>query len=262
MMRFAGLICSILAGFPALSAVSVQAAEPAERPMVFAAASTAEALSDAAQAFASTGQGEIRLAFGPSSALARQIEEGAPASLFLSADQEWMDYLQTRGLLSEGGRTDLLSNSLVVIAEKGSRLAFGTLGRDSDLLTALGPGRLAIADPAHVPAGRYAREALETLGLWPSVAERLAPALDVRAARAFVESGNAPLGIVYATEALASRRLSVVGLVPPTAHRPIVYPLALIKGHDGPIARAFAAYLRSPEGLGPFLRRGFTRPAP
>lgn len=225
-------------------------------PVVLAAASLQEGLSEAADRWAALGHARPVLSFAGSSALARQIEAGAPADLFISADEEWMDYVAGRKLLRPGSRTAFLSNRLVLIAPVDSRLRL-TIGRGFPIARALGTGRLAMADPAAVPAGKYGRAALTKLGVWPGVAGRIASAENVRAALALVERGEAPLGIVYATDAKASARVRIVGAFPTASHPPILYPMALLRTARNRDAVAFRRFLLSPQGKAIFVRHGF-----
>ena len=212
-----------------------------------------------ASAWHAAGHPAPRIAYGASSALARQADAGAPAELFLSADLDWIDWLAGRDRLA-GPPVRLLANDLVLIAPVGSpaqvqvRIAPGV-----DLVRALAGGRLAIADPRAVPAGRYARAALESLGAWKAVEPHLAPAADVRGALALVARGEAPLGIVYRTDALAEPRVRVVAAFPDASHPPIVYGMALLAG-SGADARAFAAYAASPPARALWARHGFRFP--
>ena len=220
-------------------------------PMVLAAASLQESLEDAAAAWTARGRAAPVLSFAATSALARQVEQGAPADLFISADEEWMDILAGQGLLRAGTRRDLLGNRLVLVAKRGSEVRS---------LAALGDRRLALADPAAVPAGKYARAALESLGEWQAVESRIAPAENVRAALALVERGEAPLGIVYATDALASSEVEVVRELPAASHPPIRYPAAVLAGSKHPESAAFLEFLSSAEARRVFLRHGFGPP--
>ncbi len=223
--------------------------------VVFAAASLKGSLDEVARAFESSGAGrDVRISYGATSSLARQIEAGAPAQVFLSADQAWMDYIAARGLL-RGPRVALLSNALVLIAP-AARVPRLRIAPGFALAAALGDGRLAIADPGAVPAGRYARAALGTLGVWKAVEGRLAPAANVRAALALVARGEAPLGIVYRTDALAEPRVAVVDTFPESSHPPIVYPLGVLRGAPA-AADAFAAYLAAPAARAIWKRHGF-----
>ena len=192
-----------------------------------------------------------------SSALARQIEQGAPADLFLSADLDWMDYLDQRGLVVRASRRNLLSNQLVLIAPASSSVRIRILS-NMPLARALGGGRLALADPAAVPAGRYARAALTRLQVWDSVAARLAPADNVRSALAFVARGECPLGVVYATDARAEPRVRVAGVFPEASPPPIVYPGAVVAGGRDPAGgAAVLGALQSPRAALIFRQAGF-----
>ena len=225
---------------------------------VFAAASLTDAMRDVAGLWQRAGHEPLRLSFGASSMLARQIEQGAPADLYASADERWMDELARRGLIAADTRRDLLGNTLVLVMP-ADRAKNVTIGRGFDLSALLGKdGRLAVADPAHVPAGLYAAEALKGLGLWQSVADRLAPAQDVRSALLQVERGEAPAGIVYATDAAAAPGVVVAGTFPAESHAPIVYPFALTRRGDTVPGRALMAFLQSPAARAAFVRRGFT----
>lgn len=231
------------------------AAQP-RAPLVLAAASLQESLGAAADAWTRRGHPRPVISFAASSALARQIESGAPADMFVSADEVWMDYLAARKLLRGGTRVPLLTNRLVLVAPAGSKLRL-TIGRGFPLARALGKGRLAMADPDAVPAGKYGRQALTRLGVWHSVKSRIARAENVRAALAFVARGEAPLGIVYATDARAEPGVRVVGTFPAASHAPITYPVALLARSTSRDAEAFRRYLVSPQGKAIFRRFGF-----
>jgi molybdate transport system substrate-binding protein len=241
----------------ALAALPV-AARAREAITVFAAASLQDALRAVGQDWAARGQPGLRLSFAASSALARQIEQGAPADLFLSADEPWMDYLRARSLIEGTSRISPIGNALVLVAPAG-RAEIIALAPGTDLLPLLGPrGRIATGDPAHVPAGRYAQAALGWMGQWPALSSRLARADNVRAALLLVERGEAPLGIVYATDALASPGLRVIATFPPEAHPPITYPFALTRrAANNPNARALLAFLAGAEALPTWQRFGF-----
>lgn len=228
-------------------------------PVVLAAASLQESLTEAADAWAAKGHAKPVISFAASSALARQVMAGAPADLFLSADEEWMDAVAKAGLLRAGTRTTLLGNRLVLIAPASSKVRL-TPARGFALARALGSGRLALADPDAVPAGKYAKAALTHLGVWASVAAKVAPAENVRAAMALVERGAAPLGIVYATDARASKAVRVVGVFPASSHPPIRYPVALLKASRSGDAASFRAFLLSKQGRAIFARHGFSAP--
>ena len=195
-----------------------------------------------------------------SAVLARQIEQGAPAQLFVAANPLWMDHLDAAGALAHDARVDLLGNSLVVVTPRD---AGTTLDPDSvgDWLSVLGEGRLALGDPDHVPAGIYAEAALRALRVWPALEDRLAPAADVRAALALVERGEVPLGVVYATDAAASERVDVVVRVPSHLHPAIRYPLAIVDGHsEDPTVRDLWTCFQGPAAGAIFERRGFRLP--
>jgi molybdate transport system substrate-binding protein len=228
-------------------------------PVVLAAASLQESLTEAANAWAAKGHAKPVISFAASSALARQVMAGAPADLFLSADEEWMDAVAKAGLLRAGTRTTLLGNRLVLIAPASSKVRL-TPARGFALARALGSGRLALADPDAVPAGKYAKAALTHLGVWTSVAAKVAPAENVRAAMALVERGAAPLGIVYATDARVSKAVRVVGVFPASSHPPIRYPVALLKASRSRDAAGFRAFLLSKQGRAIFVRHGFSAP--
>lgn len=233
-------------------------ARAAPQPLtVMAAVSLADALRELCQAWAARGNPAPRLSLAASSALARQIEQGAPADLFASADEAWMDYLQERGLILPGTRVSPIGNRLVLIAPADQPGGVAP-APGADLLARLGPrGRLAVADPAHVPAGRYAEQALRALGLWDGLAPRLARAENVRAALLLVERGEAPLGIVYATDAAASPGVRALGAFPDGSHAPVAYPFALTRHGDRPEARSLLAFLTGPEAAPVWRRFGF-----
>lgn len=230
--------------------------QPAAPVTVFAAASLTDSLTAVADAYKSRTGITVRLSFGASSTLARQIDQGAQADIFFSADTTWMDYLQKNGRIAESSRKDFLGNRLVLIAATDAppnpKIAPGF-----DLAGALGAGRLALADPASVPAGKYARETLTALGVWDSVASRIAPAENVRVALEYVARGNAPYGIVYATDAKVTPGVRVAGTFPESSHTPIVYPVALTKDAS-PGAKEFLAFLMSAQARAIFQKAGFT----
>lgn len=249
-------LAALLALGLALFLPAAAAQAQARGPLVLAAASLQEGLGDAAAAWARQGHAAPVLSFAASSALARQIASGAPADLFLSADEEWMDAVAQRGLVRAGTRVPFLANRLVLVAPLASPVRL-TIRPGFPLLRALGEGRLAMADPDSVPAGKYGKAALTQLGVWPAIAARVARAENVRAALALVERGEAPLGIVYATDARASARVRIVATFPPGSHPPITYPLALLKTSSSPEAEGFRRFLLSPAGRAIFARRGF-----
>jgi len=230
-----------------------------DKVTVFAAASLTDALNALDGAYAaSAGNPPVAASFAASSTLARQIEAGAPAQVFISADTKWMDYLAQKGLIEPGTRRDLLGNKLALIAPFDSAAGALAIDRRLDWPRLLGPdGRLAVGDPDHVPAGIYAKEALIHLGVWPSLEPRLARAEDVRGALAQVERGEAPLGIVYVTDARVSTRVKIVGVFPADSHSPIVYPAAIVKGGADPAVQAYFRFLASPQARTVFNRFGF-----
>ena len=225
-------------------------------PLVLAASSLQESLTAAADTWARKGHVRPVISFAASSALARQIDAGAPADMFLSADQEWMDFLASRGRIRVASRTILATNRLVLIAPASSRQRIAIVP-GFPLAAALGKGRLAMADPSAVPAGRYGQQALESLRIWPSVAGRLARAENVRAAMALVARSAAPLGIVYATDAQAEPRVKVLAVFPQSSHDRIVYPLALVSRSSSREAEGFRQFLLSGEAKAIFRRYGF-----
>jgi molybdate transport system substrate-binding protein len=232
---------------------------PAEAPKplwVFAAASLTDVLEEVDRAFTARTHVEVRASYAASSVLAKQIEAGAPADVFFSADLAWVDYVEKRGLLQAGTRRDVLSNSLVLIAPADSPVRV-TIAPHFDLAGALAGGRLATGDPDSVPVGKYARAALTQLGVWDSVAPRLVRAENVRAALEYVARGEAVLGIVYRTDAQAEKRVRVVDTFPADTHPPIVYAAVVTAAARAP-AREFVDFLSSDEARGIFVRYGFT----
>jgi molybdate transport system substrate-binding protein len=230
---------------------------PAPPPLtVYAASSLTNALDELGAGYTrDTGQA-VKFSYAASSMLARQLEAGAKADVFFSADIDWMDYVQSRGLIDGSSRVNVLGNELVLIAPSDSKLQL-TIAPGFGLLAALGRGRLSTGDPDSVPVGKYARSALLTLGVWNEVADRLVRADNVRTALAFVSRGEAPLGIVYASDAVVDHGVRVVATFPANSHVPIVYPVALTKSAT-PGAAAFVAWLRSPAGLAVFRKYGFS----
>jgi molybdate transport system substrate-binding protein len=235
-----------------------QARAQAPALTVFAASSLQNAFEDIARLHREQGLGGVRLAFGASSTLARQIEQGAPAAVFASADEAWMDHLEQRGLLAAGTRRVLPGNRLVLVVPASSP-AQVVLKPGFDLGALLGPqGRWVTGDPAHVPLGRYAQQALTHLGAWGAAQARLVRADNARVALAFVERGEAAAGVVYETDAALSSRVRVAGVFPAESHAPIRYPVAALAAHDGPAARAFLRLLDSEAAREVFRRHGFT----
>lgn len=239
--------------------VAVVPTRAADGPIVFAAASLKGPLDEAAAAFRAETGTAIVISYAGSNALAKQIEQGAPAELFISADQDWMNYLSQRSLIAADTRVDLLSNALDLIVPVDSATTL-TIAPGFDLAGALGGGRLALADPDSVPAGKYAKAALTALGVWESVAGKLARSENVRAALALVATGEAPFGIVYATDALAEPKVRSLGSFPAATHEAILYPAALTVTAT-PEAAAFLAFLQGDMASAIFARAGFGKPA-
>jgi molybdate transport system substrate-binding protein len=236
----------------------IAAAPPAEAGdvLVFAAASLKNALDDAAHAYEAHSPDRIRLSYAASSALARQIDNGAPAQVYISADLKWMNDVEKKGHVEAATRTNFLGNTLVLIAPAASAAKIA-IAPHFPLAKLLGGGHLAMADPDAVPAGIYGKAALVSLGVWDSVAAKVARAQDVRAALRFVSRGEAPLGIVYATDAVADPGVRVVATFPAKSYPPIIYPLAALTGAS-PAALAFVAYLRSQAARPWFEKQGFS----
>jgi molybdate transport system substrate-binding protein len=255
-MKLTGIVARSFAALALLFAAITPAWAQAKPPVVLAAASLQESLTAAAQRWAAKGHPKPVLSFAASSALARQVEAGAPADLFISADEDWMNYLAQRRLIQPRTRVSFLANSLVLVAPAASRIRLNIAPR-FPLAAAIGQGRLAMADPAAVPAGKYGKEALTRLGVWTSVAPKVAAAENVRAALALVSRGEAPLGIVYATDARAAPGVRIVGTFPASSHAPITYPLAALVSSRNPEAEGFRRFLVSPEGKAVFRGYGF-----
>jgi molybdate transport system substrate-binding protein len=223
--------------------------------IVFAAASLTNALQEIGDGFTKVSSIPVKFSFAASSALARQIENGAPTDVFFSADLEWMDYLQSRKLIQVATRHDVLGNQLVLVAPADSKIVL-KIGPHFALAKTLGAGRLATGDPDSVPVGRYAREALTKLGAWNEVEARLVRADSVRSALAFVDRGEASLGIVYATDAKIDNKVRVVDVFPDNTHLPIIYPIALASRAKADAAE-FLSYVQSPAADIVFKRYGF-----
>jgi molybdate transport system substrate-binding protein len=239
--------------------VALAATAPAQAATVtvFAAASLKEALDAHARAFQAATGDRVVVSYAASNALAKQIDAGAPADLFIAADHDWMDYLEQRKRLLEGTRVDLLSNALVLIAPASSRATLG-IAPSFPLAAALGSERLAMAHPDSVPAGKYGKRALESLGVWTAVEKQVARADSVRAALALVSRGEAPFGIVYRTDAMADKGVRIVDTFPARSHPPIVYPAARIaEGRSPAAAKALLDHLRSPAAAAVWQSHGF-----
>lgn len=248
-MRWIACLFALLCAVPAAAATGAR---------VYAASSLTEAITDIADAYAATGRPRPVLVLAASSALARQIERGAPGGLFVSADTDWVDYLAERRLLVGRPRVIAGNRLVLIVPQAGARRV--TIGRRFDMTALIGErGRWTTGDPDAVPVGRYARHALARLGAWERAAPRLARAENVRSALAFVERGDAAAGIVYATDAQASGKVAVAGVFPASSHARIVYPAALTRGADAE-ARAFHAFLASTAARKILKQRGFILP--
>lgn len=224
--------------------------------VVFAAASLQTALDALVPQIERTTGARVKIAYAASSALAKQIENAAPADIFISADLDWMDYVAARKLIQPASRVNLLGNQLVLVAPKDAAMSL-RIGPGFALATALAGGRLAVADPASVPAGKYAKAALTSLGVWDSVAGKLATAENVRAALLLVSRGEAPLGIVYRSDAHADSGVTIVDTFPESSHPPIVYPMALTATAK-PAAAQVIAFLKTAPAQAVFEKEGFT----
>lgn len=249
-LAIAVLFLATPAGLGGAREVRAAAAPPLT---VFAAASLAPALTEIAAGENDNGGFQMRLVFASSGVLARQIANGAPADLFISANRRWMDWLVARGLI-DGAPVPLIGNRLVLVQPADAR---ETLALDDTLPVRLGDGRFAIGDPAHVPAGIYAKEALQSLGLWSDIEGAAVLLPNVRAALLLVESGEAAAGIVYSSDAALSTRIRIVATVPADRHTPIVYPAGIIAAGHTAAAHRFAQHLQRPEAQAVFRRHGF-----
>ena len=252
MPKLAGLMVVALALAPVAAT-----ADQAKGPLVFAAASMKTALDAIATAWtAKTGKTAV-ISYGSSGVLAKQIQAGAPADLFISADQTWMDVLAKDGAIKPATREALLGNALVLV-EPANATATLEIKQGFDLAGAISDGKLAVCTVASCPAGIYGKEALTSLGVWPAVEPKLAQADNVRAALLLVARGEAKFGIVYATDAKAEPKVKVVGTFPESSHTPIVYPVAVTTASTNPDAEALEAYMHTPEATGIFMGQGFT----
>jgi len=253
-MKRRGLIGLAVASAAAPLAARTQAGGP----VIFAAASLKNALDEIAAGWSQqTGKPAPRISYAASPALARQLEQGAPADLFISADTDWMDYVSQRNLIKADTRVNLLGNRIVLIAPRDSKVTV-EVKPGVDLAKVLGGGRLAIANVDAVPAGKYGKAALEKLAAWDGVKDKVAQAENVRAALLLVSRGEAPLGIVYATDAAADPKVRIVGEFPADSHPPIIYPAALTRDSKSPDARAFFEFLKSSRARPAFEKQGFT----
>lgn len=250
-----GFATSLLIG---LAAATSQAQAQSKELLIFAAASLKNALDEAAANWVKeSGKPAPKISYAASNALARQLEQGAPADMFLSADLDWMDYAAGKNLIKPETRISLLANRIALIAPADST-ATATLAPGVDLTAALAGGRLATGNVDSVPAGKYGKAALEKLGAWDKVKDKVAQADNVRAALLLVARGEAPLGIVYTTDAAAEPKVKVIATFPEDSHPPIVYPVAVTKDSANPDALAFLAYLRGSGARASFEKQGFT----
>jgi len=255
-MRRGGLLQGLFSALLALALMGASASARAEPLVVFAAASLKTAMEGCARAYAAKGGPELRISYGGSLSLARQIVAGAPADIFASADEESMDEAAKGGAIDAASRFDYLRNQIVIVAPADSKLTELALDPDA-IARALGDGRLSTGEVNTVPVGRYAKAALVKLGLWATIEPRLAMSDNVRAALEFVARGEAPLGIVYATDAAAEKRVKIVARFPEDSHPPILYPFARAAASRNAAAVAFLAWLREPEARAIFEAQGF-----
>jgi len=244
--------CASITGF------TVDKASAGEDVIVFAASSTTNALMEIGRLYELEGLGQVKTSFASSSTLAKQIQNGAPADVFISANSKWMDFLEKKGAVKKESRFDLLGNRLVLTVPLKSPFKTIEIKEGLNLTSYLGKdGRLSMGDPDHVPAGMYGKTALETLGIWNQVKKRLAPMKDVRSALVMVERSETPMGLVYATDAAISSKVRVVGIFPADSHPPIVYPAAIASGGKTEAGVAFFEYIKTPEVRSIFLKYGF-----
>jgi molybdate transport system substrate-binding protein len=259
-MLHRALFRTALAGLVSLATAVLPLRASADELLVFAAASLKPAFDEITAMPDAKALGVIKTSYAASSQLEHQIEAGAPASLFVSADQDWMNAAAANGRIVEDTRVDLLGNALVLVAPKDSTVALRIAPR-FDLIGALGKdGRIALGEPNSVPAGKYAKASLTSLGVWASIQSRIVSADNVRAALNFVAKGEAPLGVVYRSDAVSEPAVRVVDAFPEASHAPIVYPAAIVADHDTPTARKLLELLRSPPAQAIFTRHGFDAP--
>ncbi len=232
-------------------------AEGREKILIFSAGSTINAITEVGDLFNKQGNEKCVISCAASSTLAKQIAQGAPADIYISANPKWMDYLSEKDLIEPETRFDLLGNRLVLIEpiSNDSRIEI-TPGLD--LAGLLGKERMAMGDPDHVPAGIYGKQALMALGMWDDIKDRVAPMKDVRAALVMVEREETPFGIVYSTDARISKKVRIVDVFPETSHPPIIYPVAILAEKESPATKRLILFLQSPEARAVFLKHGFT----
>lgn len=246
-----GIICVIFS-----TTLYIDAAE--EDLTLFAAASTTNAVKDIVKLYKEKGFGNIKTSFASSSTLAKQIANGAPADIFLSANNKWMNYLEDKGTIQKQTRFNLLGNRIALIVPLQSPVQKISIDQGLDISSFLGKdGRIAMGDPAHVPAGMYGKQALVTLGLWDKISNRIAPMKDVRAALVMVERAETPIGIVYATDAAISRKVRIAGLFPSECHQEIVYPIAVVKEGKSKACLSFMKFLKTEAVRSIFIKYGF-----
>lgn len=254
----ARIACGLVVGATvAIAAPMAPASAQSAGPTVFAAASMKTALDKIDALFTAKTGKTVTVSYAASSALAKQIEQGAPADVFISADIPWMDYIEKKGQVKAGTRIDLLGNALVLVAPVNTPEKID-LGPGAPLAAKVGDGKIATGDVASVPVGKYAKASLEKLGIWADVAPKIAGTDNVRAALGLVARGEAKYGIVYATDATAEPKVVVVGTFPADSHPPIIYPVAITKDSTSPDAKAYLDYLQGPEAAKIFAGEGFT----
>ncbi len=262
MHRIGGLITALLIAIAGIGVTRISDARADDKPLViFAAASLKNALDEIAGDWVASNHTKPVISYAASGPLAKQIEAGAPADIFVSADLDWMDYVQKKSLILERSRLTLLGNKLVLIAPRTSSATL-SLVPGANLAALLGEGRLAIGEPSSVPAGKYGKHALEKLGLWDQVQGKLAMADSVRSALLLIGRGEAAAGIVYQTDAAADANVRIVATFPDDSHPPIVYPVAVVAASTNQQAQPFLDFLRTPQARTAFERQGFNVIAP
>jgi molybdate transport system substrate-binding protein len=254
LLRIALGAIALFVAFPLAVPLKAQDQQPI---LVFAAASLKNALDEIAADWSKANKVEVKISYAASSALAKQIENAAPADMFISADLDWMDYVEKKNLIKKGTRQNLLGNTLVLVTAKAEKNDEVKIVAGFDLTGLLGNGRLAMAAVTNVPAGKYGKAALEKLGVWKSVEAKVAEAENVRAALAFVSRGEAPYGIVYRTDAISEKGVFIAGTFPAGTHEPIVYPVALMATSKNPKAADFQKSLNSASARAIFVKHGF-----
>jgi len=256
LMRAALCALALFIAFPFTAPVKAQDQQPI---LVFAAASLKNALDEIAAEWSKANKVEVKISYAASSALAKQIENGAPADIFISADLDWMDYVEKKNLVKKGSRISLLGNTLVLVASKDAKVKDVKITPGFDLAKLLGDGRLSMAAVATVPAGKYGKAALEKLGVWKSVEGKIAEAENVRAALAFVSRGEAPYGIVYRTDAISEKGVTIAGTFPAGTHEPIVYPFAVLESSKNPKAADFLKAMNTSQARAIWVKHGFAK---